>query len=283
MKKPVTTVVLLILDTILLLVILFWPKKISQSEITETIVTPGSVQEEATSVEPEESSAKDDLKPSGEKPEDGAIADPVTETAETESYTETAETEQILETTEEKTASGTTETKPADESTESKPSDESTEVRPEEEITADVSAFDTSDRPTIKDFKWITDEIRAGRCPEEAESFYFEESLGGWKCYVVDDETGTERLANMELNGSEEDLDLRFDWYYTRISKDEVFEDNSPDSLFKGNVTEEGEIDAQGSGKLHLTDIYRIGDHQYAFGWISWPDGMSGRLYLVRP
>ena len=63
----------------------------------------------------------------------------------------------------------------------------------------------------------------------------------------------------------------------------EVSEDATPDSVFKGNVTDEGELDTHGAGSLHITDIYRIDDHQYAFGKISWPDGISGSIYLVRP
>ena len=158
-----------------------------------------------------------------------------------------------------------------------------TEDETEEEFTLDVSAFDTRERPHIRDFKWVTEEIRAGICPEEAESFYFEESLGGWKCYVVESEADVERLANLELSGTEDDAELLIDWYYIRINKEEVSEDATPDSVFKGNVTDEGELDTHGAGSLHITDIYRIDDHQYAFGKISWPDGISGSIYLVRP
>lgn len=222
MKKSAATFVLLILDVALLLMILLWPEKTSQSVIADTITPPGPVQEE-------------------------------TPPAETE---ETEETEPVSETTEQES---------------------------EDEVIPAVSAFSTRERPHIRDFKWITEEIRAGICPDEAESFSFEESLGGWKCYLVDDGMGVERLANMELSGSGDDIGVLFDWYYTRINKDEDFEDNSPDSVFRGHVTEEGEVDAEGPGRLRLTDIYRIGDHQYAFGNISWPDGMNDRIYLVRP
>ena len=221
-KKSAATFVLLILDVALLLMILLWPEKTSQSVIADTITPPGPVQEE-------------------------------TPPAETE---ETEETEPVSETTEQES---------------------------EDEVIPAVSAFSTRERPHIRDFKWITEEIRAGICPDEAESFSFEESLGGWKCYLVDDGMGVERLANMELSGSGDDIGVLFDWYYTRINKDEDFEDNSPDSVFRGHVTEEGEVDAEGPGRLRLTDIYRIGDHQYAFGNISWPDGMNDRIYLIRP
>lgn len=162
-----------------------------------------------------------------------------------------------------------------------------TEVPGEEgkEEMRDASAYDTHDLPTIKDFKWVTPEILNGVCPDDAEAVYFEESLGGWKCYIVDEETGVERLANMELSGKEDDLELCIDWYYARIGgKDgEAYEDNAPDSVFEGSANDSGEIEAGGPGKILLTDFYAIGDHMYAFGTIYWPDGMKGNLMLVRP
>ena len=162
---------------------------------------------------------------------------------------------------------------------------ETTEGFTEEEILRDVSAYDTHELPNIKDFKWVTQEILAGNCPEEAEQIYFEESLGGWKCYIMDDATEMERLANMELAGTMEALELRFDWYYLRRGgKDgEAMEDNTPDSVFRGFVNDAGGIEAEGPGMVRVTDIYAIGDHMYAFGTLNWPDGIVGYLFLVRP
>jgi len=155
----------------------------------------------------------------------------------------------------------------------------------QDEYIRDVSAYDTQDLPHIKDFKWVTSEIRNGECPEEAEAIYFEESLGGWKCYIIDDETGLERLANMDLSGKEEDIQLKIDWYYIRSGGKEgdAYEDDAPDSSFKGYVNEAGELEAKGPGSIVLTDIYAIGDHMYAFGTIGWPDGMKSSLFMVRP
>ena len=156
----------------------------------------------------------------------------------------------------------------------------------ESETFRDISAYNTKELPHINDFKWVTPEILNGVCPDEAEILYFEETLGGWKCYIIENETEVERLANMELTGGTmEEMQLRFDWYYTRSGgKDgEVYEDNSPDSVFEGYVNDDGEIEAEGPGRIRVTDIYVIGDHMYAFGTISWPDGISGSLLLVRP
>ena len=244
MKKSAVTFVLIILDIALLLVILLWPERTSQNVIAVTPSPPGPILEETPPVEPE-------------------VTEPVTETN-TPPEPEQEET-------------------PPVEPEVTEPVPGTTEDETEEEFTLDVSAFDTRERPHIRDFKWVTEEIRAGICPEEAESFYFEESLGGWKCYVVESEADVERLANLELSGTEDDAELLIDWYYIRINKEEVSEDATPDSVFKGNVTDEGELDTHGAGSLHITDIYRIDDHQYAFGKISWPDGISGSIYLVRP
>ena len=156
----------------------------------------------------------------------------------------------------------------------------------ESETFRDISSYNTKELPHINDFKWVTPEILNGVCPDEAEILYFEETLGGWKCYIIENETEVERLANMELTGGTmEEMQLRVDWYYIRSGgKDgEVYEDNSPDSVFEGYVNDDGEIEAEGPGRIRVTDIYVIGDHMYAFGTISWPDGISGSLLLVRP
>ncbi len=145
----------------------------------------------------------------------------------------------------------------------------------------DVTPFDTREKARLEDFNWVTSDIVAGICPPEAEDMVFIEALGGWKCYIWD-ATGTERLANMDFSGTEEALTLRFDWNYIHLgSEDQGYDDNTPDSVFRGSLV--GNVEATGAGKVILTDFYRIDDHQYAFGTIMWPDGISGHLMLVRP
>ena len=145
----------------------------------------------------------------------------------------------------------------------------------------DVTPFDTRENARLEDFNWVTSEIVAGKCPPEAEDMVFIEALGGWKCYIWD-ATGTERLANMDFSGTEEALTLRFDWNYIHLgSEDQGYDDSTPDSVFHGSL--KGNVEATGAGKVILTDFYRIDDHQYAFGTIMWPDGISGHLMLVRP
>jgi hypothetical protein len=151
----------------------------------------------------------------------------------------------------------------------------------ESDTHTDNRSFDTSEYPTLEDFLWITPEIIAGTCPEGSENMDFPEALGGWKCYIWDD-AGVERLANMKFSGTEDKIRLTFDWFYTHVGDtDEGYEDNSPDSVYEGAL--EGAVVAYGAGMVRLTDFYRMDDHQYAFGSISWPDGISGHLMLVRP
>ncbi|ETP71796.1 hypothetical protein UYO_2264 [Lachnospiraceae bacterium JC7] len=154
-----------------------------------------------------------------------------------------------------------------------------------EESLRDISAYDTNELPNIKDFKWVTTEILTGNLPKEAESIGFEEALGGWKCYILDDAIAMERLANMEIEGTMDELELHIDWYYTRSGgkSGEASEDNTQDSVFHGFVNEAGDIEAEGTGRIQVTDIYTIGDRMYAHGKLYWPDGIVGYLFLVRP
>ena len=154
-----------------------------------------------------------------------------------------------------------------------------------EQTGLDVSLYDTDELPTINDFKWVTQDILDGKCPDEAKEMLFEDSLGGWKCYIKDHETETERLASAKLSGTEENLKLEIDWYYARTGGKEgqVNEDTTADSVYEGFVNDKGQLEAYGQGNIYLTDIYVMDDHMYAFGTIGWPDGVEGDIMLVRP
>ena len=67
------------------------------------------------------------------------------------------------------------------------------------------------------------------------------------------------------------------------ISDEAVFEDTTPDFVFHGTLASSGNVETDGSGRVVLTDFYRLDDHQYAFGSMYWPDGATSYLMLVRP
>lgn len=162
-----------------------------------------------------------------------------------------------------------------------------TAAEPEAETTAfDMEAYDTYERPTLADFEWVTMDILKGDVPED-EPVYFSQILGGWKCYILDDpESGAaaERLLNVTIDGTPENITLTFDWYYTHNYRlDEGYDDNTPDSVFTGAVNEDGYIETLGAGKAVLTDFYAQDGHLYAIGMMSWPDGVKGYIAIVRP
>ena len=251
MKKPIVTLVLAVIDFLLLAVI-----------IVSAVISGFSKSDD------KESSSRVRDKTVKEQTETSEESDRAYETTDMQETSQENETEATVESSSEVTVAESASSETA-----------------VEETSNPVPVYDTDELPKIKDFKWVTTEIQNGVCPDEAESLYFEEVLGGWKCYIIDDETGLERLANIHISGTWENLTLSIDWYYVRIGgKDgEVSEDNTPDSVFTGSVNDDGEIDVTGPGRVYLTDIYRIGDHQYAFGTIYWADGMTGGIYLVRP
>ncbi len=283
MKKSILTLILAAADIILLVMIVVSIKSagIGPTGISPTTVEASVAEETGTTKAAVPSSAAETLAIQPQAETSASIPEttitPETSVPEMKSDPETAAEESL----------------PAEaESTGPNPGTENwltpgmeTEGLTEEESLRDVSAYNTHELPNIKDFKWVTMEILNGECPEEAEEIYFEESLGGWKCYIMDDATEMERLANMELGGTMEAIELHFDWYYVRRGGKggEVVEDNAPDSVYHGFVNDAGEIEAEGPGRIRVTDIYAIGDHMYAFGTLHWPDGIVGYLFLVRP
>jgi len=154
-------------------------------------------------------------------------------------------------------------------------------------VTSEQNAafYNTFETPDINDFSWVTSEILNGVFPLEAEDVDLENSLGGWKCCILDHESDTEWFGNMELIGTADNLCLRLDWYCVRTGGEEgeVSADESPDSIFFGSVNEDGAIEVIGPGRILITDCYRIGNHQYASGFYFWEDGVSSNIFFVRP
>ena len=150
----------------------------------------------------------------------------------------------------------------------------------------DPADYDTDDRPTLADFTWVTMEILEGDVPEDA-PVYFSEILGGWKCYILDDPAQgsyAERLLNVTIEGTPEDITLTFDWFYTHLyNTDEGFDDSTPDSIYTGKINSEGYIETFGAGSAVLTDFYVQNGHQYAIGIMKWPDGARGYIAITRP
>lgn len=153
----------------------------------------------------------------------------------------------------------------------------------------DYRDFSTYEMPTPADFQWLSGDILHGWRPEGRESLTdFDEVLGGWKCYLIDDPNGQfdsslERLMVAYITGTPEEAVVTFDWFYTYDNAlGEGFDDSSPDTDFTGSWTE-GEIRAIGPGSVSLTDFWYLDGQERAVGMFMWPDGMPALIALARP
>jgi len=148
--------------------------------------------------------------------------------------------------------------------------------------------YDTSEKPAAGDFEWVTTDILQGFVPDDAEPLDFDEAAGGWKAYIVTDPDNAEnakveQYLNAYIGGSESDVTVLLDWYYSYVySMEEGYDDPSPDSQFTGSWENNG-IQALGPGRLDILMFYCNKDREYAVGTIMWPDGMNGVITLVRP
>ena len=157
------------------------------------------------------------------------------------------------------------------------------------EILRSPSGFSTTEAATLADTQWISYDILMGKAPSGVEKLVdFSEVTGGWKGYIIVDPEGKydsvmEMLLNVQINGTESDASLTFDWSYIYMdTMGEGYEDSTPDSVFSG-IWSEGGITAEGPGSLHLTDFYYAAGHEYAIGTLTSRDGVPASIMLVRP
>ena len=152
----------------------------------------------------------------------------------------------------------------------------------------DRNDYSTTEQPTLADFQWVTYDILHGSRPEGLEKLKYTEAAGGWKCYILDDPNGeydavAEHFLNVDIKGKYTDVTVTFDWIYTFIGAEgEGYDDNSPDSTFKG-AWSGGVIEATGSGNVTFTDFYYLDGKEYAIGTMMWPDGIPAAVFMVRP
>jgi hypothetical protein len=142
----------------------------------------------------------------------------------------------------------------------------------------------------LADFQWITYEIMYGNVPDDVELLTDpQEITGGWKAYIVDDYSGEyssyiERLCNCYISGSPQDLEVCIQWDYVyNGSADESYsEKGSPDSYFNGSWTDGG-LYATGAGSITISGFWYKDGKEYALGTMTWVDGLTSTVYLVRP
>ena len=143
-----------------------------------------------------------------------------------------------------------------------------------------TGSYSTDERPKIDEFKWLDGEAMKGNVPVDAKQIVdFDALTGGWKCYIVGN---MEWLANADIEAGQAGAIIAIDWYYLRVTSDDVREDTTPTSSFTGSF-DGGMLDATGSGRVTIAAFWEKDGHQYATGSFIWPSGETSTIALVRP
>ena len=158
------------------------------------------------------------------------------------------------------------------------------------EIKHDPAGYQTSDMSKMADFQWITYEIMYGNVPDDVELLTDAyEISGGWKAYIVDDYSGEnsvyiERLCNCYISGSSQDLEvvIQWDYLFNGASNESYSEKDNPDSFFNGSLSD-GSLYATGAGSIYIRGFWYKDGKEYALGTMTWVDGLTSTVYLVRP
>ena len=154
----------------------------------------------------------------------------------------------------------------------------------------DPAQYNTSDMSKMADFQWITYEIMYGYVPDDVELLTnVQEITGGWKAYIVDDYSGEnsvyiERLCNCYVSGTSQDLEVCIQWdYLFNGASDESYSEKDYQASYFNGSWSDGSLYATGSGSITFSGFWYKDGKEYALGTMTWVDGLTSTVYLVRP
>lgn len=218
----------------------------------------------------------EDTKEKDEKPTDSTSSSKET----TDGSKETTEgTKETGQTSSQTTQPSETDTQKTDQNTQ-KPT----------QTTEEAKSYDTTEKPELKEFtSWFSNDLMNGNAPADITRITDLGTVsGGWKAFIYnyavagnEHSKSSEELLNVRIDGTEDDTNVIFDWYYARTDG-KTYENKQPDSAYVGTWAH-GRIEALGAGSVRLTDFWEQDGHQYAIGRITWPDAVDGTIALVRP
>ena len=162
-------------------------------------------------------------------------------------------------------------------------------IKPSAGKTYDARNYSTSETARLQDFLWVTQDIVKGSLPAGHDRLTeFDELIGGWKAYIIDDlngqyGSGIERLCQAAFTKDANGNGMTFTWAYIHNTKtDEGYNDYTPPTTFYGEM-QNGSFHGLGTGSIDMTDFYVLNGHEYAIGTLHWPDAVTGTVFLVRP
>lgn len=201
-----------------------------------------------------------------------------------------------------KTTTETTDDKDEEEEADSKkkvdPDDEeedADEAEAEETLSDDELAskkaaeYSTDGYPKAKELEWYTQGVMRYGVPREVKGYsnmHFVE--GGWKGLIYYDPTNSftaevMEFVNMNISGTPENAKIQVTTYgIYDVNEDEGYEsrDKTP-STYKGSWNN-GLLNANGAGNIHLMTFWEQDGHQYAVGTYDSPDGIPANIALMR-
>ena len=161
--------------------------------------------------------------------------------------------------------------------------------KPADRKAYDARNYSTSEMSRLQDFLWVTQDIVKGSLPpDHVRLTDFDELLGGWKAYIIDDlngqyGSGIERLCSVNFTKDANGNGMTFTWVYVHNTKtDEGNTDYTPPTTFYGEM-QNGRFYGLGTGSIDMTAFYVLNGHEYAVGQLHWPDTAIGTVFLVRP
>ena len=153
----------------------------------------------------------------------------------------------------------------------------------------DPNQYSATEMSRLQDFLWVTQDIAHGTLPAGIDRLNsFDELLGSWKAWIIDDldgqyGSGIERLCQVNFTKNANGNGMTFSWVYVHNTKiDEGYDDNTPPTTFFGEM-QNGRFYGLGVGSIDMTDFYVLNGHEYAVGMLHWPDASKGTVFLVRP
>ena len=160
---------------------------------------------------------------------------------------------------------------------------------PEVRRSYDPGQYSTTEMSRLQDFLWVTQDIVHGTFPAGIDRLTgFDEVLGGWKAWIIDDlngqyGSGMERLCSVNFAKDANGNGMTFNWVYVHNTQtDEGYTDYTPPTTFYGEM-QNGRFYGLGTGSIDMKDFYVLNGHEYAVGTLNWPDASKGTVFLVRP
>ncbi len=151
-------------------------------------------------------------------------------------------------------------------------------------------ALSTTQRPSLEDFAWYTENVRQNGVPDGVAVIdEIAPVSGGWKALILYDPNNeynsyAVELLNVSIEGTAEELTVILDWYQIIWGGaiEPTDETDMEDSVFSGNWAGAG-LWASGPGTIYLMRFYEQNGAQYAVGRMDTPSGVPALLALMRP